>query len=94
MLLFPQKKKITSIVIEKLTKKPEQGSTDFVERLSSVPAEGSLAAPEEEKSLGKEAVGAALLRAIDKKDVKALVSSLSDFMYMCSQESPEEEMED
>lgn len=88
MLLLPQKKKLATIVVEKLSNRPKS------EGMETSPIEGSLANPMEDASSGKEAAMVAFLSAVEAKDPKAMSQALEDHYLMCEDSEDSYEGED
>jgi hypothetical protein len=87
MMIMPQKQKIASIFVSKLTSKGD--SADFVQKMGD---EGSYKKQYEtgaetmnDSSLALESAASSIIAALEKKDSKALKSALKDFIYLCDE---------
>lgn len=84
MMMMPEKKKISSLIVGKLTGAKE--NMDFIEKPKT---ENSL--PEKSMS-AHEAAMSSFLRAFKREDVSGMTSALKDFIYLCEEE--EDKMEE
>ena len=85
MLLMPNKKKIATLIVSGLggSKKP-----DFVQKLGEESGTGEDKLPEaEEEADGVEASMEDFLRAVERKDAKAMARALKNALVMCGEES-------
>ena len=98
MMIMPQKQKIASIFVSKLTSKGDQGSGDFVQKMgepNSYEKEYETGAESDESSgLALESAASSIIAALEKKDSKALKSALKDFIYLCDESEDAMEGED
>lgn len=99
MLLMPNKKKIVSIVVAGMKDKkegPDEGSSDFVQRLgeeSSYEPEMEADETESEDSYALESAARSLLSASKKDDAKGMAKALKDFFVICEAKEGSEEGE-
>lgn len=97
MLLSP-KKKIASLIVSRMKKKPGEKAGDFVQKLdedSSKEKPVSNEEPESDSSAGLEDAASRMMSALTSKDTKEFAAALEDFIYLCKDESgsSEEAME-
>ncbi len=84
MLIMPQKKKIASIFISKLSSQPSEGeSKDFVQRMGEESDSDEYETPGEDYKLAKESAASSIISALEAKDAKALAQALSEFISVC-----------
>lgn len=89
MLLMPNKKKIASVIIAGIggKKKP-----DYVQKLGEESGTGEFKVPEPEADAdGVEAAMEDFLRAVERKDAKAMARALKNALVMCESEESEVE---
>jgi hypothetical protein len=82
MMMLPDKKKIASVIVDKMKPKSE-------EPMEEIKSENN----ESDYSMAKEDAAKKMLSAFEKKDSKMLVAALQDFMDMCEMEEDESEDE-
>jgi hypothetical protein len=82
-MMMDDKKKIASIIVAKA--KPN-GMDEVVDEI--MPGE-----PMNDKSMALEDAASMIMSAIEKKDAKAMVSALKDFIDMCDEMEDMSEME-
>ena len=89
MILAPQKKKLATLVVERMGKKP-----GFVQKLGEESApDGMGEEAEMDDSVGLEACAEDIIKAMESKSTKALALALKDFFIMINDEEPMEEPE-
>ena len=81
-MMLPDKKKIASVIVDKMKPKSE-------EPMEEIKSENN----ESDYSMAKEDAAKKMLSAFEKKDSKMLVAALQDFMDMCEMEEDESEDE-
>ena len=85
MLMMPQKKKVSSLIVSKLS--GGDGKLDFIDRGSIEDEESS-----EPSYSAEEAAMSTFLRAMKREDAKGMAAALKDFIYLC--EDCEDESEE
>lgn len=93
MMMSPQKK-IATIIVGKMSKKPEEESkaADFVQKIGDVEEKMvKMEAPEEDNSLAVESAAEDMIAAMEKKDAKMLVVAIKNLLEMISEDSEESE---
>jgi hypothetical protein len=83
MMMMSPKKKIATIIMASLGKKPEGPKVEPV----------SNEVPEEDNSMAEESSAEAVLKAVESKDAKALAAAMKDFLEICSYKPEESEAE-
>lgn len=83
MLLMPNKKKIASVIVAKIGKPKD----DYVQKMGDENGTGEYEVPEEEENdkIGLEAAMDDFLRAVEKKDAKAMASAFESAMVLCEE---------
>lgn len=84
MMLMPDKKKIVSIILERIGGSPKGRGPYPKEKTEGV---------DEDVSIALHDAMSKFLKAIENKDVDNMVNYLKDFVYMCSEEEPSEHKE-
>lgn len=88
MLLMPQKKKLATVIVGKMT------TPDFVQKMGEESSTGGYNVPEEDDSMVLEEIMGSFMRAIDRRDAKQAVQALKDFMELCGSEESGEPQAD
>lgn len=94
MIMMPQKKKISTIIMGKLAGKPAGDSADFIQKFGEESDdEKEMEIPSDEMLSAEDAAMKSFLRALERKDAKGMASAMKDFMYLCEESEDSMEME-
>jgi len=89
MLLSPGKKKMATIIVASMGKKP-----DYVQNVGEESDTGEYKVPEGESSsmddMGLVSAAESILKAVKDGKPKALAQAMKDFIYMCDEENSAE----